>query len=390
MRHLVWCVVMLAAMVSGLFAADFTAVSGKTNWTQRVSFHCDETPLSELFAWLANSYHFTFFLDRRVDPGMLVACQQPEAPLIEALANTVERCGLSWCILQSHIYIGPKDAAGQLLLSTALTRQKYAKTGGPYSALARVSTLEGKQFCQPRMLLERLARDAGLSWNGLDRMPLDCWSAFFVSPLPIADQMQMLLIGFGVRFELDESTSTLKPVPLDDGHDVTRIHAANTISPDMHTSYSHCRFETGSRHSNTSVRVTGPYAELAQLEDELMRARIKSLCTSAAQVSQSARATGSGSDRKASSRKGKKEVTGTIENKTLEEVFEAIGPVFDVKLKLDESLTARGITLKTRISCKFARTGLKSTLDIVGAELNAQHRQEGDEIVFSDNSNKEK
>ncbi|MDO5567152.1 MAG: hypothetical protein Q4G59_10890, partial [Planctomycetia bacterium] len=77
-------------------------------------------------------------------------------------------------------------------------------------------------------------------------------------------------------------------------------------------------------------------------------------------------------------------VSGTIENKTLEDVFAAIGPAFDVTLKLDESLAARGITLKTRISCKFDRAGLKSVLDVVAAELNARHEQKDNEVVFSD------
>ncbi|MDO5565704.1 MAG: hypothetical protein Q4G59_03535, partial [Planctomycetia bacterium] len=160
-------VVMFVMMASRLSAADFTAVSGKTNWTQRVSFHCDETPLPKFLAWLAEAYHFAFFLDRRIDPDTLVACRQPEASLIEALTNTIESCDLSWCVIQSNIYIGPKDAAGQLLLASALVRQKYDGAGTKFSALSRVSTLEGKQFCQPRELLERLAREAGLSWDGL-------------------------------------------------------------------------------------------------------------------------------------------------------------------------------------------------------------------------------
>lgn len=380
-KHLVPVIVFFAMTVPELFAADFTAVSGKTNWTQRVSFHCDETPLSGLLVSLGSAYHFTFFLDRRIDPDMLVVFQQSERPLIEALAESIESLDLSWCVLQSHIYIGPPDAAGKLLLSCAIMRHAYTKAGAKFSGLARVSTLEGEQFCQPRALLERLAREAGLSWNGLDRMPLDCWNAFFVSPLSLAEQMQLILVGFGVCFELEEEQGRLKPVPLDDDREIVREYLAKDVSPEMQTSFPQCRFDSVHGRLGAMIRVTGPFAELARWEWELSRSRMKSRIAESSSVS----GTVSRKDRVsggASSRKGRKEMTGTVENKTLEDVFAAISPVFGVKFKLDESLAARGITVKTRISCKFDRSGLKSVLDTIAAELNAEHRRTGEDVVF--------
>src|SRR4029079_4487868 len=50
-------------------------------------------------------------------------------------------------------------------------------------------------------------------FSNLDTVPFDLWPAANLPPLPWADRAPLVLVGFGLTFELEERATTAKLVP---------------------------------------------------------------------------------------------------------------------------------------------------------------------------------
>ena len=60
------------------------------------------------------------------------------------------------------------------------------------------------ELAQPGQLLEELARQAGVTVENANAIPLDLWPAVNLPSLAWTDRLTLLLAGFGLTFEIDE------------------------------------------------------------------------------------------------------------------------------------------------------------------------------------------
>jgi hypothetical protein len=73
--------------------------------------------------------------------------------------------------------------------------------------------MQWKELAQPRQLLEELGSQAGVNFENIDAVPFDLWPAVNLPPLPWVDRVTLVLIGFGLTFEIDERVTSARVIP---------------------------------------------------------------------------------------------------------------------------------------------------------------------------------
>jgi hypothetical protein len=82
------------------------------------------------------------------------------------------------------------------------------------SRLARTAAWQWDAMSTPRELLEQLAREAGVTIDGVQTIPHDLWPAVHLPPLTFAERLTLLLAGFELTFEFSGSGAGVRFVPL--------------------------------------------------------------------------------------------------------------------------------------------------------------------------------
>lgn len=339
-------------------------------WSARSIFDERDTELFPTLARRADVTGLALFLDRRVDPQTPVTYSSSDGSLFDGLLGMVESCGLSLAAIGPILYVGPPDAAGELLLLDALHQQ--SKSFAPNPAAVRLEKsvpLRAPEFSEPRKLLEELAKDAKFDWNGLEMMPFDCWRAVDLPPTPTEELISLLLIGFNVDYRIDEKKAVLKPVSIPRGEQVTRNYAPAETAELVRDAYPDCRWTEAAG----TVRVDGPFPEVARIEYAVFKARMKSMI--ARQLAEQA-------NRPAPSGGGNLLLSGTFRQTELSTVLTNLAQTFESDFVLDSSLEAAGISPETRVSCEFDRVDRKKAAKIVADTLGVSVRTDGEKTIF--------
>ena len=193
----------LFCLIGFSFQLSVVSASAATVWDREVDVHWSSVPLSQALERLGETQKIGVFLDRRVDPSWTIefkASLRPVGALLDELADSL---GLGCCRFDSVMYIGPKHAA-----------QALATSRTPVPALNRRVPLKIPFLSEPKIVLEVLANNNGMSWRNLNQLPHDLWPQRTLPPMPLFQLFDLLLVGFDVTFELEEDGKTLRIVPL--------------------------------------------------------------------------------------------------------------------------------------------------------------------------------
>lgn len=362
--------------------------SNSADWLMEISIQSDGITLRDFLNRFSKTFHFSYFLDRRLDPGMILICSIDRKPFIIAIQELTEQNNLSFCVYDSLLYIGPKNAAGELLLALGLFRQTLEERSETKSQqLLRKISFKTDDFSVPKELLEQLLRRTDWRWEALDKMPFDCWNRLNLPNLSVCDIIGLILIGFDVRLEMDQkSPLTLRPMSLNS--EICRYYLSTELSMNDENRFPDCRFDSEYDSSSNllRIRVDGFFRDIAAIEYFVAEKRMNA----ALDHSLSQRANLSSGPNKVSE-KGRNsktkapkiiQTTADIKNKSLADIFKALEKELDLSFQLDPSLSKKGISLETRISCHFEKAGQEKIIQIIAQKIEAQYRIEDQKVIF--------
>lgn len=383
-----------------LFAAGPNDNPAENRLFEPVSLTLDGSPLVSVLERYAEIYQFAYFIDRRVDPSTSVAGSFVDVPFVDALRKMLDDAELSFCVLNGSVLcVAPKDAAGELLLLCALRRDAAAEL--PKNVAQRLTATVDfavEDFAEPAATFERLASRSRLKFAGFDKTPFDRWRAVEFKNVVVSDLTTLLLFGFDVDYRYDAAEKAIRPATLDRSRQVERVYPEADAAKLRKSDYPNCQFAVARLDGKDAVQVSGPFAEVAQIEyavslikrerwaDEARRNADRQTARAEADAAANiANADVKTTGKRQSGATGgkRKVVSGSIKNKTLKDVFSFLKTNVGLECSLAPSATAAGLSLSTRVSCEFRNADAQKIAATLAAELNAEFELDGDRVVFS-------
>lgn len=207
----VFTVLMLATGINGQSASGVSPVSRSQQWLTGSELHSrlrgnikatwSESPLPRVLAQISASQQVAFFLDRRVDKGLLVEYSQTSGSVFQAIDQILSRSGLAGIWVGDVYYI----AAPQHVATLAMERERFNE---------ETSRLRGEagrwwsdtrpwswpELSQPAELIEEHFTEQ-VAAPETAPLPHDLWPAFDGPELARSDMLLLLLNGFGLAPE---------------------------------------------------------------------------------------------------------------------------------------------------------------------------------------------
>ncbi|MBQ2789268.1 MAG: hypothetical protein IJE97_06490 [Thermoguttaceae bacterium] len=388
------------ALSRPVFAAGPNDNPAENRLFKPVSLTLDGSPLVSVLERYAEIYQFAYFIDRRVDPSTSVAGSFVDVPFVDALRKMLDDAELSFCVLNGSVLcVAPKDAAGELLLLCALRRDAAAEY--PKNVAQRLTATVDfavEDFAEPAATFERLASRSRLKFAGFDKTPFDRWRGAEFKNVVVSDLTTLLLFGFDVDYRYDAAEKAIRPATLDRTRQVERVYPEADAAKLRKSDYPNCQFAVARLDGKDAVQVSGPFAEVAQIEYAVSLIKRERWAAEArrnadrrtARAEADAAANVASADgktngkRKSNATGGKRKVvSGSIKNKTLKDVFAFLQTNVGLECSLAPSATAAGLSLSTRVTCEFRNADAEKIAATLAAELDAEFELDGDRVVFS-------
>jgi hypothetical protein len=216
-----WKLAICAAAVVSVHALYTTSVAaqeaGRAKRVERRSatIHWQRVPLRDAVGRLRALFEEPLFVDRRVDPNVRVSLDIEAASIEEVIGALAAAHDLSGGRVGGVVYLGPKGAAEQLRAVTAARAQDIARLAPALRNSSRKKErLDWSRLSEPRQLIATNAEHRGWQLVNAELVPHDLWSAGQLPEMAFADQLSVLLIGFGLTFELRPADQAIEIVPL--------------------------------------------------------------------------------------------------------------------------------------------------------------------------------
>ena len=386
-----------AALGMALFlglAMPVLGAGGIEIWTTTADFELKDLPVLDLLEMRARIDGFTFLLDRRIDPNLPITYSNRSVPLAEGLTEALAAVKLEAFFLDRFLYVGPPGSVGTFLLDRALRREKLALLSNPNQGRLKTPiSLDGEDGCVPSELLAEAAKKIDFSWEKVRTMPFDCWRPLHVPPIPAEDLFSLLLIGFDVSWRIDEQKPVLYPVSRKAQGEVTLGFERDELAGIDRQAYPGIRWES----VIDKLKATGPFEDLADIEYKIALERMRQVLGAAkaggaSRSSDQARATeGSAPPAKRSGnrshqRGGEQDATrilsGELRQVPLGSVFESFRSQLGLECLLDPSAENAGITLDTRVTCRFDQADRRKAIKILADALGLTVKIKGNTVIF--------
>jgi hypothetical protein len=212
-----------ALCVAGLLpaqaaAAWLTGPALQKRLAEPIDVAWSTSPLRESLQRLSQAEQVAVFLDRRVDPGRRVDLKASRTPLRDVFEEVASRQQIGFCQFGPVAYFGPSSTAARIRTLSALRTREVRRLPAAVSRpLLQARPLAWSDFATPRDILAQLARQNGLTLEGMDRVPHDLWAAADLPPLSLLERLTLVAAQFDLTFALsaDGRTVTLLPIPDD-------------------------------------------------------------------------------------------------------------------------------------------------------------------------------
>ncbi len=365
------------------------AVRNGMNFLAPVSIELKDVELLRFLERYSELYEFHFFMDRRVDPSILVSGSYTDAPFISALADILKKVNLGYCVVDNvFLYIGPQDAVGEALLLLYLKRDQLFEDFPKQVAEKLSSTIdfEISPFSEPQVVFQSLAKQTRLKFAGFDKTPFDLWRGTVFERITVADVLTILTIGFNVDYAYDSDSSSIKPTSIDRRQKVMRYYPKETADQIKKKNHPNCSFHEANYGNEPAICVAGFFEDVAPVEYEYFQICQENLSekakpfhsTESVKPTWNSKATSSSSNRSTHV-----EITGTVSNKTLNDLFAYLKKNSKITCKLDPSLASSGVTLDTRVTCEFNHSDVEDIASIIASQIKAKATVADGTIVFS-------
>ena len=185
-------------------------------WEETVDVRFSGTELRDTLKQYAKIQRIGFLLDRRVDPGIPLEFTAQKVSGAEMLTRLADQTNLGFCRVGETAYLGPKDAAEKLRRICALKRQSLPREStASRRMLTQKIPLQTKKLDTPQEILQVVAKKMRTKIVNLDLIPHDLWPELDFPEADAYEVLSILLIGFDLTFQIDESGVTFVPLPDD-------------------------------------------------------------------------------------------------------------------------------------------------------------------------------
>ena len=179
------------------------------------SIEFQERPLRPVLFRLARETGAAVFLDRRIDPDQPLSLEVSDMPLNQLYDRIASTVGAEACRVSAVKYLGPSQTVAKLPNVASRRRMEAAKMPAELRArLLKQLPLAWPELAEPRLLVTKLAQEAGLSVQALETIPHDLWPAIELPPLAWTDRLTLVLTGFDLTFEIDAAKKMIALRPL--------------------------------------------------------------------------------------------------------------------------------------------------------------------------------
>ncbi len=207
----VFTVLMLANGINGQSANGVSPVSRGQQWLTGSELHSrlrgnikatwSESPLPRVLGQISASQQVAFFLDRRVDKGLLVDYSQTSGSVFQAIDQILSRSGLAGIWVGDVYYI----AAPQHVAALAVERERFNEEASRLRGEAGRWWSDTQPWSWPELSqpAQLIAQHFPEQVAAADTAPLphDLWPAFEGPELARGDMLLLLLNGFGLAPE---------------------------------------------------------------------------------------------------------------------------------------------------------------------------------------------
>ena len=185
-------------------------------WEETVDVRFSGTELRDTLQQYAKIQRIGFLLDRRADPGIPLEFTAQKVSGAEMLTRLADQTNLEFCRVGEIAYLGPKDAAEKLRRICALKRQSLPREStASRRMLTQKIPLQTKKLDTPQEILQVVAKKMRTKIVNLDLIPHDLWPELDFPEADAYEVLSILLIGFDLTFQIDESGVTFVPLPDD-------------------------------------------------------------------------------------------------------------------------------------------------------------------------------
>jgi hypothetical protein len=173
-------------------------------------------PLREALEGLGQAQQIAVVLDRRIDPNQAVDFECQAEPLDGALRQLAAGIDADAVRIGPAVFIGPRGEADRIATSALLRQDEVNRLPkAQQSRWTAATEWSWPQLATPLELLEKLARENQIRFEGLEQIPHDLWPATDLPPMAVYDRLSLLLAGFGMTYalEADGQAARIVPVP---------------------------------------------------------------------------------------------------------------------------------------------------------------------------------
>lgn len=206
----------LALAVAGTAITGNDSAGGLPSRLQaRITATWQGQQLATVIERIGSSHAISFWLDRRVDPQLIINAQLRDLTLAEAFDQVLGGNGLGWSMWDEIVYVGPPESAAEIATLMAIARQSI----GDLPPARRAAWMERAashwpRLTAPRQLLVDWLADAQVSLENAELITHDLWAEGKLPAMPLVDRVVLLLAGFDTTCSISADGRTCRIVPV--------------------------------------------------------------------------------------------------------------------------------------------------------------------------------
>lgn len=259
----------LAACCRGGDALHFvTGNDLKSRLKSVTEWSCRDAPAAGQLQQFQELTGVAVVLDRRIDRDHALTLETGFVSRGRILGQFCDSLGDSgWSATDQLVYVGPRDAAARLPILLDVGREVTASlrgqlTSAAYRRLLAAQAVRWEILSEPRALVQNAVVSAGLSCDHPERVPHDVWDAAEWPPMPVSDQVTLILNQFDLMLCPGSSPASVDIVPVDPERLLTRSYRFNRSARDEVTQSCQRQFPTLKQHwVGNTLKVTAGLAQ---------------------------------------------------------------------------------------------------------------------------------
>ena len=192
---------------------------------QPIAATWSNTTLRAAIESFSRSNQIAVVLDRRIDADASFSLSVANDTVDVAIKKIAQRAEVGSSLLGPVVYFGPRPAAESLKTLAAIRRDEIKDAPlALRKLLAQSRKLFWPELAEPRELVTQLAKEVRLDVQGLNQIPHDLWLANSLPPLVWTDRMTLLLIQFGLTYEIAKGGKAIKILPMPEKIEIARVY----------------------------------------------------------------------------------------------------------------------------------------------------------------------